>query len=740
MKLFSLWAELGLDWSGFSKGVKNASDQGKGLAASLSGSFATISAKTIALGNAMYDASKQLARFAVDAAKSIVNEYAATEQLVGGIETLFKDSAQTVISASSEAFRTAGMSANEYMETVTSFSASLLKGLDGDTAAAASVADMAIQDMADNANKMGTSMALIQNAYQGFAKDNFTMLDNLKLGYGGTAAEMAKLINDSGVLGKTLVTASNVSEVPLDKMFEAIHIIQTEMDITGTTAKEAASTISGSFNAFKASWKNLLSGMASDKDVDKLMDDLFDTGEIMVNNVLNLLPRIGKNIISGVDSLLEKWDFYSLLKNAYNVGGWDAVWDAATATVKRKLGEWGESALETGATFTANLISGITGEEINSDDVKAKATEIFGAFGDAAVDVLDIGKSFFSDLFAEINSDSTSPGLIGDKISGVFDVGVAAMDGLVTAGGKLLSRLYAAVTEDTESAENLEAFFTELGDDIKAVGSGFGSIAGAMVDGYTVLFQELADKWEKFKGEHPDLFNPDTGDIEGKTGGTTTGGHIAGTMLGVAALAASRMTPVASAMSAIAAAITSPEVTYYKPPAEESYDELKAAQERKDTGKVLKSQTELMEMLGTLAASGKVGEAQYYEWFDVLRFRDNMQEYTDVARDIMTLWSRQDPLVDALYKDIDIDLSELIEAQPHETVLPQDDESEEDISGAVELLNSTIAELASLPDRISAALSGIGITMDGVTVGNLILPTVSAGIARMNRFAAKTAT
>lgn len=304
MKLFDLYAGLSLDASEFSSGIEKARSVGE----SFQDNVTAISAKAVTLGNALYEVGKQAAQMAVELGKDIIREFADTEQLLGGVDTIFKTDAQAVIDNASRAYKTAGMSANEYMETVTGFSSSLLQGLNGDTKAAASVADMAIQDMSDNANKFGTNIGMIQNAYQGFAKDNYTMLDNLKLGYGGTQEEMARLINDSGVLGDAItVTANTVKDVPLDKVFEAIHIIQTEMDITGTTAKEASTTISGSFSAFEATWKNVLSGMANkDADMDQLMDNLFDSGRTLVENVFNLLPALADNAGDALDFVLEE--------------------------------------------------------------------------------------------------------------------------------------------------------------------------------------------------------------------------------------------------------------------------------------------------------------------------------------------------------------------------------------------------------------------------------------------------
>lgn len=231
-----------------------------------------------------------------------VKAYADMEQNLGGVETLFKDSADTVIANAKKAYESAGMSANEYMETVTSFSASLLQGLGGDTEKAASIADMAVTDMADNANKMGTSMELIQNAYQGFAKQNYTMLDNLKLGYGGTQAEMARLINDSGVLGDTMtVTAETVNQVSFDKMIEAIHVIQDEMGITGTTSEEAADTITGSLSSAKSAWENFLSGAGG---IETVVETFTTAGTNIMNAIVKMAPQITQGLVQLISALI----------------------------------------------------------------------------------------------------------------------------------------------------------------------------------------------------------------------------------------------------------------------------------------------------------------------------------------------------------------------------------------------------------------------------------------------------
>ena len=231
-----------------------------------------------------------------------LTEGAALEQSIGGVETLFKGSADRVIAAADNAYRTAGVSANSYMEQVTSFSATLLQGLGGDTEAAASYADKAIVQMADNANKMGTDLSAIQYAYQGFAKDNYTMLDNLKLGYGGTQAEMARLINDSGVLGDSIqVTAETVKDVPFSSIIDAIGVIQDDLGITGTTAQEAATTLSGSFASMKAAASNVLADLTLGRDIQPALNGLAQTVTTFLTG--NLLPAVG-NILPALPGAL----------------------------------------------------------------------------------------------------------------------------------------------------------------------------------------------------------------------------------------------------------------------------------------------------------------------------------------------------------------------------------------------------------------------------------------------------
>src|SRR5574344_886964 len=239
--------------------------------------------------------------------KQAIEKYAEYEQLVGGVETLFKKSADTVMGYAENAYKTAGLSANEYMNTVTSFSASLLQSLGGDTKAAAEKADVAITDMSDNANKMGTSMASIQNAYQGFAKQNYTMLDNLKLGYGGTKTEMERLIADASAMTaeqEKLNVAVDAGDLSFGNIVNAISVMQEHLGIAGTTAEEAEKTIDGSAKAMKSAWQNLVTGMANENlDLSALIENFVESIQTFLDD--NLIPRIQTMVPRMVEALTQ---------------------------------------------------------------------------------------------------------------------------------------------------------------------------------------------------------------------------------------------------------------------------------------------------------------------------------------------------------------------------------------------------------------------------------------------------
>lgn len=253
---------------------------------------------------AMASAIKEAASALAELGKQSIMGFAEQEQLIGGVDTLFKKSSAQVQQYANEAYKTAGLSANEYMETVTSFSASLLQSMGGDTQAAAEKANRAITDMSDNANKMGTDMTSIQNAYQGFAKQNYTMLDNLKLGYGGTKQEMERLLADAEKFSGIKYDISSYADI-----VDAIHVVQTEMGITGTTAKEAATTIQGSSAAMKSAWSNLLTGMSNENlNLDKLVQNVIDSVNTFADNLIPrlqiMLPRFAEGLNKLVTGLI----------------------------------------------------------------------------------------------------------------------------------------------------------------------------------------------------------------------------------------------------------------------------------------------------------------------------------------------------------------------------------------------------------------------------------------------------
>lgn len=306
--------------------------------------MATTAAVTAALGKLSSDA---------------LSAYSQYEQMVGGVETLFAGAEDIVLENARNAYKTAGISANSYMETVTGFSATLLQGLGGDTQKAARIADQALIDMSDNANKMGTAMGSIQYAYQGFAKQNYTMLDNLKLGYGGSQAEMARLINDSGVLnGEIIATAENVKQIPFDKIIEAIHVIQTNLGITGTTAKEAESTIEGSLNKLKASWENALVEIAQP------LDDFAQDGLTVLNDNVDEIKEALVDTMEEIKPLLD--DTLEKVKDWIESGGLKELSENIVGTVEfiinnkeTLLGIFAALELALGAERISKAVSGL---------------------------------------------------------------------------------------------------------------------------------------------------------------------------------------------------------------------------------------------------------------------------------------------------------------------------------------------------------------------------------------------
>lgn len=355
--------------------------------------------------------------------KSAVENYGEYEQLVGGVETLFKDSAGTVEEYAKNAYQTAGLSANQYMETVTSFSASLLQSMGNDTAAAAEKADRAITDMSDNANKMGTDMQSIQNAYQGFAKQNYTMLDNLKLGYGGTKEEMQRLIDDANALNAAQGNYTNYTIESYADIVDAIHTVQTEMGITGTTALEASTTIEGSIGAMKAAYANFVTGLGNDNaDISELSSQLIQSVGTVAENVLPVVETVLKNIAEAVQrdgpEMIQKFVSYAI----------------------EKLPE----VISLGLQMVISLVKGIAQNipQLVTSVLNMMAT-IAKTIWESLPDIIEVGKNIVRGLWEGIKAMAS---WIGDKVSGFVGGLVDGVKGVL--GIHSPSRVFAGIGQN----------------------------------------------------------------------------------------------------------------------------------------------------------------------------------------------------------------------------------------------------------------------------------------------------
>lgn len=298
MNLLDLFARISLDKREYDEGLNEAERQADSFGGKL---VSGLGNGMKVLGAAAATATGAAVTGVTALTTASVNAYGNYEQLAGGVEKLFGESSDVIMQYAGQAYETAGMSANQYMETVTSFSASLINGLEGDTEQAAEVADMAVRDMADNANTFGTSIESIQAAYSGFARGNFTMLDNLKLGYAGSAEGMLQLVNDSGILEEAVTSLDDVS---FDQMIEAIHAVQTDLNITGTTANEAADTIQGSLGTLQGAWTNLITGLGdSSADLGGLIDKVVSAATNVVKNIRPIAVQAIQGISQAVKAL-----------------------------------------------------------------------------------------------------------------------------------------------------------------------------------------------------------------------------------------------------------------------------------------------------------------------------------------------------------------------------------------------------------------------------------------------------
>lgn len=420
MNLFNLFVKIGADTSGAEKGIDDVGKKTSSLGSKVSKGLG-VTAKVV--GAAVSAAAGGVAALATAATKS----YGDYEQLVGGVETLFKESQDVVMEYANNAYKTAGLSANEYMETVTGFSASLLQSLGGDTEKAAKYADMAITDMSDNANKMGTDMSSIQYAYQGFAKQNYTMLDNLKLGYGGTKEEMERLLSDAQKLSGVEYDISSYADI-----VDAIHVVQTEMGITGTTAKEAATTIQGSVSAMKSAWKNLVVGIADDnQDFNKLVNNFVDSAVTAGNNII---PRI-ETSIKGIAKLVSSASqsiiplavdtIVNALPDVVSAGASliGSLANAITNSLPTLVASAGDIVLE--------LINGITAK--SGDIVSSGATivtDLAEGISEFAVNLIPAVTTLSYTLWEELTNPSTLSSIMGAALQIIMSLVEGLMEAL----------------------------------------------------------------------------------------------------------------------------------------------------------------------------------------------------------------------------------------------------------------------------------------------------------------------
>lgn len=411
MNLFDLYAKITLDDSDYKKKLGDASDETGAFAAKLKTGLTTAAKVGAAAVTAASGA-------VIALTKSAVDNYGEYEQLVGGVETLFKQSADAVMGYAENAYKTAGMSANEYMETVTSFSASLLQSLDGDTTKAAEKADLAITDMADNANKMGSSMESIQNAYSGFSRGNYTMLDNLKIGYAGTKEEMQRLLEDAEKVSGIKYDISSYADI-----VDAIHVVQTEMGITGTTAAEASSTIQGSVASMKAAWANFVTGLGNDNaDIAELSEQLIESVVTVADNALPVIETVLSNIARAVTEngpgMIEKFVEYAIAK----------LPDVVSLGLKM-------------------VLAIVTGLAQNLPEIVKSVLQMVDSIGETILDslpgIVDAGKQIVRGLWEGIKSMGT---WLGEKVSEFFS-------GIVDGAKSLLgihspSRVFAGIGEN----------------------------------------------------------------------------------------------------------------------------------------------------------------------------------------------------------------------------------------------------------------------------------------------------
>ena len=441
MELFRLLGTIAINNEAANTALDETSEKAEGSHSKISDAFAKIGSAAVKVGKVVATGLAVCATAIATLATQSLQSYADYEQLVGGVETLFGAGGQSleeyaasvgktvdevrgeyadlmqaqgmVLDDARNAYKTAGMSANEYMETVTSFSAALIQSLDGDTAAAADKANQAITDMADNANKMGSSMESIQNAYQGFAKQNYTMLDNLKLGYGGTKEEMQRLLKDAEAISGIHYDISSYADV-----VDAIHVIQDEMGIAGTTAKEASETISGSVSSMKSAWSNLVAGLGDENaNLNGLIDQFIESAMVALDNIM---PRL-EVILSGISDVIAK------------------IIPKIAAKLPGLLQSMLPSLIEGATGLFAGLVSALpTLLQILIEQLPFIVSQLASALVSSFPLLLDAVKQLFVQIASLIFGESAT---IGDSVGGICDVFIDSFGSLWNSLSGIFSQI-----------------------------------------------------------------------------------------------------------------------------------------------------------------------------------------------------------------------------------------------------------------------------------------------------------
>ena len=519
MDLFDLYAKIGLDDSEYNSKIDSASEKGSSFATSLGNGLKT--AGKVA-GVALAAAATGIAALT----KQALDGYADQEQLVGGVETLFGAAGQsleeyassvgkttteaeesyndlmraqrTVLNNADEAYKTAGLSANEYMETVTSFSAAMIQSVGGDTKKAADYADQAIIDMSDNANKMGSSMESIQTAYQGFAKQNYTMLDNLKLGYGGTKEEMQRLLDDAAKLSGQKFDLSSYADVT-----QAIRVVQTEMGITGTTAKEASETIQGSVGMMKSAWANFITSMGNEEEDFGYDDALIESIDAVIKNVVPRVLTIIPSLVEGLGKI-----FNTLVEYIPPLVGTllPSLIDGASSLINSFV-----QALPAIISVLSETIPMIVNALLTMLPLLVQAgLEIIISLATGIADSIPELVPTIVDVVLQIVDMLTDPDTLSSLIDAAIAITIALASGLIESLPKLIEKapeiienLVKAIIENVPKL--LKAAVEVIVTLVKGISQNLyklGEAAGTMI---TTLVNGVKELWEKIKGIGSDI-------------------------------------------------------------------------------------------------------------------------------------------------------------------------------------------------------------------------------------------